>query len=78
MFFTELGRVAAGLAFVLGVAGVAVGFNISIGEEVTKDGYKFAEMLINNGFICLLFAIVTGVFTDISKSLAKGDKGEAE
>ena len=75
MFYTKLGRVAVGLAFVLGILGIGFGFSISLGEGVTADGIKLADVLIKNGFTCILFAIIVGVLTDISQSLTKSDKG---
>jgi len=74
MFFTKFGRVAAGLAFVLGTAGIGFGFSISLDENVTADGIKLAEVFLESGFTCILFAIIIGVLTDISKSIAKGDE----
>jgi uncharacterized membrane protein YhdT len=76
MGYTKLGRVAAGIALVLRVAGLVFGYKMGPSDGVTADGFKLATMLVNNGFICLLFAIIMGVLTDISMSVAKGDKGE--
>ena len=74
MFYTKLGSVAVGLAFVLGITGIVLGFSISSGEGVTADGIKLAEVFLESGFTCILFAIIIGVLTDISKSIAKGDE----
>jgi hypothetical protein len=46
MFYTKLGRVAVGLAFVLGITGIVLGFSISSGEGVTADGIKLADIFI--------------------------------
>jgi hypothetical protein len=75
MFYTKLGRVAAGLAFVLGIIGIGIGSSISVEEGLTADGFKLAEVFLENGFTCILFAIIVGVLTDISQSLTKSDKG---
>jgi hypothetical protein len=72
IFFTQLGRVAAYLAFIIGALALGIGYEIGMADDVTKDGFKLGSMLMNSGFICILFAIIMGVLTDISKSLAKG------
>ncbi len=74
MFYTKLGRVAAGLAFILRTTGIGFGFSISWDEGVTADGIKLAEVFLESGFTCILFAIIIGVLTDISKSITKGDE----
>ena len=75
MFFTELGRVAAFLAFIIGAIALGFGYDIMSLDDVSSEGNKLANMLLTNGFICILFAIIMGVLTDISKSLAKDAKG---
>ena len=64
---------AAYLAFIIGAIALGIGYQIVAVDEVTKDGFKLGSMLANSGFICILFAIILGVLTDISKSVTKNE-----
>ena len=75
MFFTELGRFVAGVAFIIGAGAIAFGIKIllgTLGNDLPDIGYAIVAMFFWGGWACVLFSIILGVFTDISKSLAKG------
>ncbi len=66
MKFTKIGQVVARLAFVFGVASIALGFIavfVSVPTEVNTGE------LIDTGIISLLFGLCLGVLTDISETL---------
>jgi hypothetical protein len=77
MFYTTIGRVVAGLALAVGVAGIALGFGVATGEIVEpKPGYylagKTSGEAIDTGIMRVLFAICLGVLTDISRHRLDG------
>lgn len=80
MFYTKLGRVVAGIALVLGVLGIALGFSMSptVEAEIDLSVVKLASQMINYGFYSFFFAIGLGILTEISQSVANGDKGESK
>ena len=77
MFYTNLGRVAASIVFVLGLMGIAMGLGVATGGIVEPSpgyylGNKTSGEAIDKGIYYVLFAIILGVITDISRSVAKG------
>jgi len=73
--------VVAGIVFVIGILGIAMGFSVATGYVVEPEpgyflGSKTSGEWIDRRIYRVFFAICLGVLTDISKSLAKGDKGE--
>ncbi len=76
MVFTTLGRVVAILAFVFGLIGVLMGLAVPTGNLVEPEpgyylGTRTSGEAIDRGIYKILFAIILGVLTDISRSLAK-------
>ena len=74
MLYTTLGRVAAGIALVLGLMGIALGLGVATGVIVEPEpghylGTRTSGEWIDRGIYRVLFAIILGVATDISESL---------
>jgi len=77
MFYTKLGRVAAAIAFVLGLIWIAFGVAVLTGAIEPEPGYYLEDNAISEwmdrGIYYVMFGIVLGVITDISNSVAKGN-----
>jgi hypothetical protein len=76
MFYTTLGRIVAGLSFGLGILGIVMGLTIATGVVVEPSpgayvGAKTTGQWIDRGIYMLVFAIILGVLTDISRSVAQ-------
>ena len=74
MFFTKAGRVVAWLALTFGIARIAIALIvIQSGDPSLVPRYLGSGttgQAIDQGFYVLIFGIVLGVLTDISRSLA--------
>ena len=78
MFFTKLGRIIAALAFALGLLEIAIGVGVATGVIVEPEpgrylGGRTSGESIDGGFYRVIFAIIVGIITDISRSVAKGN-----
>ncbi len=76
MLFTRVGRVVAILAVILGVLRIAMGFIIAVGLSPSADpsryiGSRTTGEVIDQGIAVVLFGVVLGVVTCISRMLAK-------
>ena len=73
MFYTNLGRVLAGLGFALGLAGIAIGLASASGDHDPSAlvGTKTSGQWIDRGIYTLICSVVIGVLTDISRSVAR-------
>jgi amino acid permease len=75
MFFTKAGRVVAWLAIIFGCLRIALAlFVVQSGDPNLVPRYLGSGttgQAINHGFYVLIFGIVIGVLTDISRSVAK-------
>ncbi len=76
MFFTKLARIFAALAFTLGVLEIAMGFGVATGVivETKPGGYlgtRTSGVWNDGGFYRVMFAIIIGVITGISRSVAE-------
>ena len=83
MFFTYLGVLVAVLAFILGVLQIAMGFDLTTANLPDAEirqylGSKTTGQAIDRGFLYILFSIVLGVLTDISRSIAKSKKKNSD
>ena len=79
MFYTKIARIVAALAFVGGLLRIALGIAVATGTIVEPEpgmylGAVTAVEAIDQGIHYALFAIVLGVITDISRSVAKRDQ----
>lgn len=77
MFYTKMGRIAVDIAFALGLLRIAMGLAVATGTIVEPDpghylGNNTSGEAIDQGIHYVLFAIILGVITDISRSVAKG------
>ena len=71
MNFTKIGHAVATLAFVFGVASVALGLiAVFSGVKTTVN----TGMMIDNGFITLVVGLALGVLTDISKGVINDNR----
>lgn len=78
-FYIKAGRVIAGIALVLGILRVLLGFAVATGVVVEPvPGYylgtKTSGKAIDQGIYMILFGVVLGVLSEIGKSLAKKNK----
>ena len=76
MIFTWAARIVAILLFVLGAAGIALGFSVGSGfieeaEVVRYLGPKTTGEAIDSGVFYLFLGICLGLVTDISRSLVR-------
>lgn len=75
MFFTKAGRVVAWLALIFGGARIAIAvFVIESGDPSLASRYLGSGapgQAIDEGFYALIFGILVGVLTDISRTLAE-------
>ena len=76
MFFTKLGRIIAALAFALGLLEIAIGLAVATGVIAEPEpgrylGGRRSGEWIDGGFYRVIFAIMIGIITDISRSVAK-------
>ena len=76
MFYTKSGEVAAVLIFIFGILRIAMGIAVATGTIVEPEpgyylGNKTSGEWIDLGIYYSLFAIVLGVTTEISRSVAK-------
>ena len=76
MFYTKIGRGIAILAIIFGVLRVALGFAIATGVMIEPTpgrylGTSSSGEAIDQGLYVVLFGIILGILTDISRSLAK-------
>ena len=74
MFFTYFGVLVAVFAFILGVLQIAMGFDLATtglpqAEIRQYLGSKTTGQAIDRGLLYILFSIVLGVLTDISRSV---------
>lgn len=70
-----MGRVVAALALFYGATSIAMGLSVASGIVVEPQpgaylGSKSSGKWIDNGFVGVLFAIICGILTEISKSVA--------
>jgi hypothetical protein len=75
MFYTKLGRIVAALTFAMGIVALTMGLTIATGGVVEPTpgeylGTKTTGQWIDRGIYTILFAILVGVLTDISNSIA--------
>jgi len=74
MFFTRAGRLVASLAIIFGVSRIAIALVvIESGDPSLVSRYLGSGttgQAIDQGFYVLIFGIVVGVLTDISRSVA--------
>ena len=83
MFYTTLGRIAASLALALGLLRFAWGLAIATGTIVEPEpgrylGTRTSGEVIDQGIYVVLFAIILGVITEISRSVAKDNQIERD
>lgn len=76
MFFTKAGRVVAVIALTLGALQFALGLGVATGAIIEPNpgavlGSKTSGQAIDRGIYTVLFAIVIGILTDISNSVAQ-------
>ena len=76
MFFTNSGRVVAVVALALGALQFALGLGVATGAILEPSpgavlGTKTRGQAIDKGMYTMLFAIVVGILTDISTSVAQ-------
>jgi hypothetical protein len=76
MAFTILGRIVAVLAFAFGVLTIFMGYQLATSDLPDEQlrlylGNKTTGQAIDRGVLYIIFAIVLGVLTDISKSVAQ-------
>lgn len=81
MLFTTMGRIIAGLAFILGLLRLATGLAVATGAVVEPQpgaylGTRTSGEVIDQGIYTMLFAIILGVATVISRSVSKSNKTE--
>jgi len=79
MLYTKLGSLVAGIAFVLGILGIAMGIAVATGTIIEPEpgrylGYHTSGEAIDRGIYKVFFAIALGVITEISRSIAKRDE----
>ena len=83
MAFTTLGRIVAVLAFTFGILTIFMGFELAtsdLPEEQLRQylGNKTTGQAIDRGVLYIIFSIVLGVLTDISKSVANSNKRDSD
>ena len=80
MFFTKAGRVIAWLALIFGVARIALGLVVAQSGDPSLAsrylGSGTSGQAIDQGLYVLIFGIIVGVLTDISRSLAGNLQGQ--
>lgn len=82
MFFTRTGRVLAWLAIAMGCFGIALALIALQTDDPSAFmaeyfGRKSTGTAIDQGIYTIIFGIVVGILTDISRSVAKA-KTDAE
>lgn len=75
MFYSKIASVIAGLALIVGVFSVTMGFYIissgmSEVEALRYLGSKTTGQMIDKGIYTILFAVILGVLTEISNSVS--------
>ncbi len=81
MTYTKTARVIAGLALLLGILSLVMGFTIATGIVVEPEqgrylGNKTTGQMIDKGTYTIIFAVALGVLTEISQSLSNIDNEE--
>ncbi len=76
MTFTKFGRILAVLAIILGALRIATAVLVLASDDPTSAagailGSKTTGQAIDQGIYTIVFGILVGVLTDISKSVAK-------
>ena len=79
MFYTKIARIVATLAFIGGLLRIALGVAVATGSIVEPEPGMYLGTLttgqaIDQGVHYVLFSIVLGVITDISRSVAKQEQ----
>ena len=75
MIFTKLGRILAVLAIAFGVLRIVMAITVLSSEDPGSAarylGSKTTGQAIDQGLYTIVFGILVGVMTDISRSVAK-------
>lgn len=82
MFFTRTGRILAWLAIAMGCSMIAIAVTALQTDDPSAFmaeyfGRKSTGKVIDRGIYTIIFGIVVGILTDISRSVAKA-KTDAE
>ena len=76
MFFTRAGRIVAWLAIILGGLRIATAILVLMTDDPSAAapmllGSKSTRQAIDQGLYAIVFGVVVGVLTDISRSVSK-------
>jgi hypothetical protein len=74
MMFTKLGRILAVLAILLGVLRITMAVMVLLSEDPARAasyllGSKSTGQALDQGIYTIVFGVLVGVLTDISRSL---------
>lgn len=81
MFFTKTGAIVAGIAMVLGVLSLILGYEVGFNqtESIFAEAFRIdsvqkataqSKLSISQGYIVLFCGLVLGILTEISRSVA--------
>ncbi len=76
MFFTRAGRIVAWMAIILGGLRIATAILVLMTDDPSAAapmllGSKSTGQAIDQGIYAIIFGVVVGVLTDISRSVSK-------
>ena len=82
-FYTNIARVIAGLAIIMGLSSIAKGLSIATGFVIEPEvGYYIGNHttgeVIDKGTYQFIFGVTLGVLTEISRSLFKKESKNAK
>lgn len=81
MFFTKAGAIVAGIAIVLGIMSLVLGYEVGFNqtESIFAEAFRIdsvqkaaaqSKLSISQGYIVLFCGLVLGILTEISRSVA--------